>query len=98
MRFETKKDFTFLVVFVFLFLLYSGISVFSIVYQNDYSVLWIFPIVLVLIALLFLSILKTTYYIFEENELICKSLFLKRIIPYSTIRKVEKQKGFYAGL
>ena len=34
----------------------------------------------------------------EKEELICKSLFFTKTIPYSEIRKVEKQVGFYAGI
>ncbi|MFM7682429.1 MAG: PH domain-containing protein [Bacteroidota bacterium] len=98
MRFETKRDKTFPFIFLFVFILYSGIASYSIIAENDYSVIWPFSGVLLFLALLFYLIFKTTYFVFEENQLVCRSLFFKRIIPYSTIRKVEKQKGLYAGL
>ncbi len=98
MRFETKRDNSFLFIFLFVFILYSGIACFSIIIENDYSVIWPFSGVLLFLALLFYIIVKTTYFVFEENELACRSLFFKRTIPYDSIRKVEKQKGLYAGL
>lgn len=53
---------------------------------------------LALLAVLFYSIIKTTNFILTKDELICKSLFFKKVIPYQTIRKVEKQTGIYAGI
>jgi hypothetical protein len=97
MRFETKRDNTFLFIFLFVLVLYSGIASYSIIYENDYSVIWSFSLILVSLALLFFLIFKTTYFVFEEYQLVCRSLFLKRRISYSDIRKVEKQKGIYAG-
>ena len=98
MRFKTKKDSSFVLFFLFAFLLYSGIVIFSIITENDYTVIWPFSGVLLILALLFYSILKTTYFVLEKEELICKSLFFKKTIPYSEIRKVEKQVGIYAGI
>jgi hypothetical protein len=54
--------------------------------------------VLFLLAILFYSLLKTTYFVLDKENLICKSLIFKKTIPYSTIKKVEKQKGLYAGI
>ncbi|MFM7661116.1 MAG: PH domain-containing protein [Bacteroidota bacterium] len=48
--------------------------------------------------LLFISIFKTTYFRLDEDVLFCKSLIFTKKIFYSSIRKVEKQKGIYAGL
>ena len=98
MRFETKRDNTFLFNFLFVFVLYSGIASYSIIYENDYSVIWPFSFVLIALVLLFILIVKTTYFVFEKDKLICRSLFFKRNISYSDIRKIEKQKGLYAGL
>ncbi|MFM7668865.1 MAG: PH domain-containing protein [Bacteroidota bacterium] len=97
MLFKTKKDFTLLFVFLFVFILYSIISIFSIVYENDYSVIWAFSVVLTILAFLFISIYKTTYFRLDEDVLFCRSLFFTKQIPYSSIRKVEKQQGIYAG-
>ncbi len=98
MLFITKKDYTLFFVFLFVFFLYLGISIFSIIYDNDYSVIWVFSIVLILLAFLFISIYKTTYFRLEEDYLFCRSLVFTKRIPYSSIRKVEKQKGIYAGI
>ena len=98
MLFITKKDYTLFFVFLFVFFLYLGISIFSIIYDNDYSVIWVFSIVLILLAFLFISIYKTTYFRLEEDYLFCRSLVFTKRIPYSSIRKVEKQKGVYAGI
>ena len=97
MRFETKRDKTFPIIFLFVFVLYSGIACFSIITENDYSVIWPFSWVLLFLALLFYLILKTTYFVFEEYQLVCRSLFFKRSIFYSDIKKIEKQKGLYVG-
>ena len=98
MLFRAKKDYTFLIVFLFVLLLYSGISLFTIIYEDDYSVIWVFLIVLTFLALLFISIYKTTYFRLDQHNLFCKSLVFKKEIPYSSIRKVEKQQGIYAGI
>jgi hypothetical protein len=98
MLFRAKKDYTFLIVFLFVLLLYSGISLFTIIYEDDYSVIWVFLIVLTFFALLFISIYKTTYFRLDQHNLFCKSLIFKKEIPYSSIRKVEKQQGIYAGV
>jgi hypothetical protein len=55
-------------------------------------------VVLLFLALLFYLILKTTYFVLNENYLICKTLFFKKVILYSSIRKIEKQKGIYVGV
>jgi hypothetical protein len=98
MLFRAKKDYTFLIVFLFVLLLYSGISLFTIIYEDDCSVIWVFLIVLTFLALLFISIYKTTYFRLEDEKLFCKSLVFKKEILYSSIRKVEKQQGIYAGI
>ena len=98
MLFRAKKDYTFLIVFLFVLLLYSGISLFTIIYEDDYSVIWVFLIVLTFLALLFISIYKTTYFRLDQHNLFCKSLIFKKEIPYSSIKKVEKQQGIYAGI
>ena len=98
MLFRAKKDYTFLIVFLFVLLLYSGISLFTIIYEDDYSVIWVFLIVLTFLALLFISIYKTTYFRLDKHNLFCKSLIFKKEIPYSAIKKVEKQQGIYAGV
>lgn len=98
MLYRAKKDYTFLIVFLFVLLLYSGISLFTIIYEDDYSVIWVFLIVLTFLALLFISIYKTTYFRLDQHNLFCKSLIFKKEIPYSSIRKVEKQQGIYAGV
>ena len=98
MRFNTKKDYSFLIIFLFVFVLYSIISCISITTENDYAVLIPLSIVLLLLAILFIGLIKTTYFILVEDKLICRSLVFRREIPYKNIRKVEKQNGIYAGI
>ncbi len=98
MRFNSKKDYSFLVIFIFVFLLYAVISLYSILVEKDCTVLIPFSIVLVLLAILFYSLLKTTYFILDQEKLICRSLIFKKEIPYSKIRKIERQQGLYAGI
>jgi hypothetical protein len=97
-RFNSKKDYSFLVIFLFVFLLYAVISLYSILVEKDCTVLIPFSIVLVLLAILFYSSLKTTYFILDQEKLICRSLIFKKEIPYSKIRKIERQQGLYAGI
>lgn len=98
MRFNSKKDYSFLVIFLFVFLLYAVISLYSILVEKDCTLLIPFSIVLVLLAILFYSLLKTTYFILDQEKLICRSLIFKKEIPYSKIRKIERQQGLYAGI
>ena len=67
-------------------------------YENDYSVIGAFLVVLTLLSCLFIAIYKTTFFRLDENYLFCKSLIFTKKIPYSSIRKVEKQQGIYAGI
>lgn len=98
MLFNTKKDFTLIFVFLFIFILLSPAFLFSILFENDNSLLWLFFGLVSFIVLLFISIFKTTYFRLDEDVLFCKSLIFTKKIFYSSIRKVEKQKGIYAGL
>lgn len=98
MVFKSKKDYTFPIVFALVFLLYSIISFFEILSTKDYSILLVFGGVLLFMAVLFYTIQRTTYFELADNELICHTFFFKKRIPYSAIRKVEKQKGLYAGI
>lgn len=98
MLFNTKKDFTLIFVFLFIFILLSSVFLFSILFENDNSLLWPFFGLVSFIVLLFISIFKTTYFRLDKDVLFCKSLIFTKKIFYSSIRKVEKQKGIYAGL
>ena len=55
-----------------------------------------FGIIATIAAFIF-SLPATTHYTFENDSLICRSSFLKRDIPYSSITKIEQHKGLYAG-
>ncbi len=98
MRFETKRDYTFPLIFLFVVLVYAGIATYTVIVENDFTVIWAFSGILTLLGVFFYAIVKTTYFVFEAEQLVCHSFFFKRKIPYSTIRKIEKQKGLYAGL
>jgi len=98
MRFETKRDYSLPLIFLFVALVYTGIAIYTVIRDGDYTIVWTFMGVLILLASFFILIIKTTFFVLEPEQLICHSLFFKRKIPYSTIRKIEKQKGLYAGL
>lgn len=55
-----------------------------------------FGIIATIAAFIF-SLPATTQYTFEKESLNCRSSFLKRDIPYSSITKIERHKGLYAG-
>jgi hypothetical protein len=94
MRFETKKDKSLLYIFGFAFFIYFGVTVFSILLEDDYKIIWPFSVVLILLGLLLIAISKTTYFVLTKDKLICKSLFLKKEILFNSIRSIERYKGF----
>lgn len=97
MRFNGKRDGLFLIIWAFLFIVFSCVSLFDILTTRSYWSCITFSIILLVFGLFFLLIYRTTYYIFEENSILCTTLFIKKRIPYRQLRKVEKSNGLYAG-
>jgi len=51
-----------------------------------------------MVNFLLFPIQKLTRFELTDEMLICRTLFYKKEIPLKTIRNVEKNNGFYAGL
>ncbi len=98
MRFNTKRDSSLLIMFLLLSLLLVGITLYEYYYRENQSILGFLFFSFTFLALFFLIILKTTYFVLTDDELICHHLFFRKTIHFSSIRKVEKHKGLYAGL
>lgn len=98
MRFESKRDWTFPIIWAFVFLVYSFIGFFIVMEGGHYFDLILLFVVWIGIGLLFYLFLITTYYTLEEDELICHVLGFKKRILVKEIRKIETKKGLYAGL
>ena len=50
------------------------------------------------IGFLFWLLLKTTYYTLDKENLTCHIFGFKKRIPLNEIKRIEPQKGLYAGL
>ena len=93
MRFNSKLDKRYKIFNLILFILLfgtNGITYFIFKDLKDTVIEFVFSSV-VLWLMYFIN--KSTYYIIEGNELICKSLFLKKKIELNSIRKVEKSNS-----
>ena len=92
MRFNSKLDKHFKIIFFILIVIGIGASsIRNLLLKDEFSIT---PFIISVVSLGFIYYSsKTTYYIIEGNELICKSLFLKRKIEISYIRKIEKSNS-----
>ena len=92
MRFNSKLDKQFKIIFFILIVIGLGVSTIrNLLFIDEFSIT---PFILSVISLGFIYYnSKTTYYIIEGNELNCKSLFLKRKIEINSIRKIEKSNS-----
>lgn len=92
MRFNSKLDKHFKIIFFILIVIGIGASTIrNLLLKDEFSIT---PFIISVVSLGFIYYSsKTTYYIIEGNELICKSLFLKRKIEISYIRKIEKSNS-----
>ena len=92
MRFNSKLDKQFKIIFFILIVIGLGVSTIrNLLFKDEFSIT---PFIISVICLGFIYYnSKTTYYIIEGNELICKSLFLKRKIEINSIRKIEKSNS-----
>lgn len=84
--------------FLLLSLLLVAITLYEYYYRENQSILGFLFFSFSFLVLLFIIILKTTYFVLTDDELICHHLFFRKTIHFSSIRKVEKHKGLYAGL
>lgn len=97
-RFESKKDLTFPIIWGFLFIIYSTIA-FTIYYiGGDISEIYALAYVWIGLGVFFYLLLKTTFYTVDQEHLVCHIIGFKKKIPLKEIKKIEPQKGLYAGL
>ena len=97
-RFESKRDWTFPFVWGFLSIIYSIVGIVIISNGGNYSELIVLAVVWVLQGAFVYLFLKTTFYTIDEEQLVCHFFGFKKKIRLSEIRRIEPQKGFYAGL
>lgn len=97
-RFESKKDFSFPIIWGFIFVVYAGVGIGIVHADGDYSALYTLAAIWLGIGLLFYALLTTTFYTVDDNHLVCHMMGFKKKILLSEIRKIEPQKGLYAGL
>ncbi|MEY4521615.1 MAG: hypothetical protein RIT10_800 [Bacteroidota bacterium] len=92
MRYNSKLDKHFKIIFFILIVIGLGVSTIrNLLLKDEFSIT---PFIISVVSLGFIYYSsKTTYYIIEGNELICKSLFLKRKIEINCIRKIEKSNS-----
>jgi hypothetical protein len=93
MRFNSKLDKRYKIFNLILSVLLFGTSIISYFIFKDLKDTLIEFVFSIFILGLIYFINKSTYYIIEGNELICKSLFLKRKIEINSIRKIEKSNS-----
>jgi hypothetical protein len=92
MRFNSKLDKRYKIIFFILIAIGLGVSTIrNLLFKDEFSITPFIFSVIFLVSIYYNS--KTTYYIIEGNELICKSLFLKRKIEIKNIRKIEKSNS-----
>lgn len=97
-RFESKKDFSFPIIWGFVFVVYAGVGIGIVYTDGDYSALYTLAAIWLGIGLLFYALLTTTFYTVDDDHLVCHTMGFKKEILLSEIRKIEPQNGFYAGL
>ena len=97
-RFESKRDWTFPFIWGFLSIIYSIVGIVIISSGGNYSELIVLAVVWVLQGTFFYFFLRTTFYTIDEEQLVCHIFGFKKRIRLSEIRRIEPQKGFYAGL
>jgi hypothetical protein len=97
-RFESKKDWTFPIIWGFVFIVYSIVACLILYSGGDLSDLIALGAVWLALGLLLYLIQKTTYYTVDDVYLTCHILGFRKKISIQVITKIEQQKGLYAGL
>jgi hypothetical protein len=97
-RFESKKDWTFPIIWGFVFIVYAAIAVMICYNGGDFSEIYVLAGVWIGLGILFYILLKTTLYTVDEEHLICHIVGFKKKILLKEIKKIAPQKGIYAGL
>lgn len=98
MRYASKRDWTLLLIWIFVLIVYALVGTLVYVEGGSWVELWGLLAVWLALGMFFLAILKTTYYTITETQLVCHFLGFKKRIALDQIRKIEPQRGLYAGL
>lgn len=96
MVFKTRVDLFYKLVVAFIFVLFSFI-LYSIDLNKDKFGFCITLGIQILIMLFIIGSALTTKFTISSSELICETFYWKKRIPFTSIRKVEKQIGLFAG-
>jgi hypothetical protein len=97
-RFESKKDRTYPIALGILLIVYSIVGIVIVSGGGNYSELMVLAAVWALQGTFIYLFLKTTFYTIDEEQLVCHFFGFKKRIRLSEIRRIEPQKGLYAGL
>jgi len=97
-RFESKKDWTFPIIWGFVFIINSIIGCLILYSGGKTTDLFFLGAVWVALGFLLFLLLKTTYYTVDDTYLTCHILGFRKKISIQEITKIEQQKGLYTGL
>jgi hypothetical protein len=97
-RFESKKDWTYPIIWGFVFIVYSLVACLILYNGGNLSDLIVLGAVWLSLGLLLYLLLKTTYYTVDDTYLTCHILGFRKKISIEEITKIEEQKGLFAGL
>lgn len=98
MVFKAKTDAFIWITCAFVLVIYAGVGTLIYCAEGKTDAFLGLGLVWVVLCLFVIWLLpKSTRYTFLKEELLCQSLFFKKRIPYSSIRKIEAANGFYAG-
>jgi len=97
-RFESKKDWTFPIIWGFVLIVYSIVACIILYSGGNLSDLIVLGAVWVALGFLLFLLLKTTYYTVDDAFLTCHILGFRKKISIQEITKIEQQKGLYSGL
>lgn len=96
MHFKTKVDWFYKSIILILLAVFIVGEV-SIYKDNNTLEAIIFGLIFLLIISFLIAAIFTTHFTFESDHLLCKSSFWKKKIPYSTIKKIERQESVIYG-
>jgi len=98
MRFKSKKDPLFQIMFICMHILCIGIFLYILILTGLNKDTW-WPLLLIFIVeLLFISIQKFTYYQIEENHLIARSGPIKLTIKILEIKSIKSPTTAWVGM
>lgn len=97
-RFDSKKDWTFPIIWGIVFIIYALIGCLILYSSGRISDLFVLGAIWIALGFSLFLLLKTTYYTVDEAYLTCHILGFRKKISIQEITKIEQQKGLYAGL